>query len=113
MSVPPHPVIAPVLMAVTVPEMRQVPLAAFVKLMVGTAGIAPHATVTSAGDVIKDAGAAGVTVIVLVTGVSDLPHASVAVQVSVIVPPQGPGAAERVDVLDIPVIRHDPLNPFV
>ena len=29
-SVPPHPVIAPVLTAVTVPEMRQPPLAAFV-----------------------------------------------------------------------------------
>jgi hypothetical protein len=63
--------------------------------------------------VVRIAGAAGVTVIVLVTAESDLPHASVAVHVSVIVPPQGPGAAEKVDVFDVPVIRHDPLNPLV
>ena len=59
------------------------------------------------------AGAAGVTLIVLVTGVSALPHASVAVHVSVIVPPQGPGAAEKVDVFEVPVIRHDPASPLV
>jgi hypothetical protein len=52
-------------------------------------------------------------VIVLVTGASVLPHASVAVQVSVIVPPQAPGAAEKVDVADVPVIKHDPVSPFV
>ena len=57
--------------------------------------------------------AAGVTVIVLVTGTSALPHASVAVHVSVIVPPHGPGAAENVDVVDVPVIRHDPVSPLV
>ena len=57
--------------------------------------------------------AAGVTVIVLVTGASTLPHASVAVHVSVIVPPHGPGAAENVDVSDVPVIKHDPVSPFV
>ena len=62
---------------------------------------------------VRIAGGAGVTVIVLVTAASDLPQASVAVQVSVIVPPHGPGAAENVDALDVPVIRHDPLNPFV
>src|SRR6476469_2732839 len=57
--------------------------------------------------------AAGVTVMVLVTGASALPHASVAVHVSVIVPPQGPGAAEKVEVFEIPVIRQDPASPFV
>ena len=30
-----------------------------------------------------------------------------------IVPPHGPGAAENVDVADVPVIRHDPVSPFV
>ena len=50
---------------------------------------------------------------VLVTGASTLPQASVAVHVSVMVPPHGPGAAEKVDVLEVPVIRHDPLSPFV
>ena len=59
------------------------------------------------------AGGAGVTVIVLVTGTSTLPHASVAVHVSVIVPPHGPGAAEHVEVADVPVIRHDPVSPLV
>ena len=56
--------------------------------------------------------AAGVTVIVLVTGASALPHASVAVQVSVMVPPQGPGVAEKVEVADVPLMRQDPVNPF-
>ena len=51
--------------------------------------------------------------IVLVTGASALPHASVAVHVSVIDPPQGPGAAENVEVFEVPMIKHDPLNPFV
>ena len=50
---------------------------------------------------------------VLVTGASTLPQASVAVHVSVIVPPHGPGAAENVDVADVPVIKQDPLSPLV
>ena len=50
---------------------------------------------------------------VLVTGTSALPHASVAVHVSVIVPPHGPGAAENVDVADVPVIRQEPASPLV
>ena len=79
----------------------------------GIAGIASQATVTSTGGVVNTAGGAGVTVIVLVTGASTLPQASVAVHVSVMVPPQGPGAAENVDVADAPVIRHDPLSPLV
>jgi hypothetical protein len=50
---------------------------------------------------------------VLVTGASALPQASVAVHVSVIVPPHGPGVAEKVDVFEVPVIRQDPASPFV
>jgi hypothetical protein len=57
--------------------------------------------------------AAGVTVIVLVTGARALPQISVAVHVSVIVPPHGPGVAEKVEVADVPASRHDPLSPFV
>ena len=53
------------------------------------------------------AAGAGSTVIVL-DAVIVLPHASVNVQLSVIVPPHGPGAAVCVDVTD-PLIRHDPL----
>ena len=50
---------------------------------------------------------------ILVTGVSTLPQASVAVQVSVIVPPHGPGAVVKVDVLEVPVIRQEPVSPLV
>ena len=60
----------------------------------------------------KVAEGAGVTVMVLVTGASGLPHGSVAVHVSVIVPPHGPGVAEKVDVLEVPLIRQDPPSPF-
>ena len=53
----------------------------------------------------------GVTVIVL-EAVIVLPHASVAVHVSVTVPPQGPGEAVCVDVA-LPLIKHVPLNALV
>ena len=57
--------------------------------------------------------AAGLTVMVLDTGASALPQASVAVQVSVTVPPQAPGVVVNVDELDVPLIRHPPLAPLV
>ena len=57
--------------------------------------------------------AAGLTVIVLLTDARGLPQASVAVHVSVTGPPQAPGVAEKVDVFEVPVIRHDPLSPLV
>src|SRR5512141_2857079 len=57
--------------------------------------------------------AAGLTVIILDTGASALPQASVAVHVSVTVPPQGPGIALRVDAFEIPLIKHSPVQPFV
>jgi hypothetical protein len=59
--------------------------------------------------------AAGLTVIVLDTGASVLPQTSVAVHVSVTIPPQAPAGtcALNVDVLDTPLIRHPPLNPLL
>ena len=42
----------------------------------------------------------------------DLPHASVAVHVSVTVPPHGPGAAVCVDVA-VPLIKHVPVPPLL
>ena len=54
---------------------------------------------------------AGVTVIVL-DALIVLPQASVAVHVSVTVPPQGPGAAVCVDVAD-PLIKQVPLAPLL
>ena len=76
------------------------------------AGIAPHATVIFAGAVIVG-NAAGSTVIVLDTDASALPHASVAVQVSVTVPPQAVGVALKVDGLDVPDIKHGAVNPLL
>ena len=70
------------------------------------AGNAPQATVIAPGAVIVGNGA-GSTVIVLDTAAIALPQASVAVHVSVTVPPQGPGAALKVDGLEVPVIKHD------
>ena len=57
--------------------------------------------------------AAGLTVITLETGASALPQASVAVQVSVTVPPQAPGVAVKVDGFEVPLNKQPPLNPLV
>ena len=48
---------------------------------------------------------------VLETEASGLEHTSVAVQVSVIVPPHGPGVDDKVDVA-VPLIRQLPVKPF-
>jgi len=53
--------------------------------------MAPQATVILVGGVVNVGAGAGVTVIVR-DAVIVLPHASVAVHVSVTVPPHGPGA---------------------
>ena len=67
--------------------------------------IAPGAVIVGNG--------AGSTVIVLDTEASGLPQASVAVHVSVTLPPQPVGAAEKVDGLEVPVIRQLPVAPLV
>ena len=74
--------------------------------------MAPQATVMFAGAVMVGRGA-GLTVMVLDTDVIVLPQGSVAVQVSVTVPPHPDGVALNVDALDVPVIKHEPLNPLV
>ena len=76
------------------------------------AGIPPQATVILAGGVMVGK-AAGLTVNILVTGANCLPQASVAVQVSVIVPPQADGVGENVDRFDVPLIRHPPVKPLL
>ena len=65
-----------------------------------------------AGGEVNVGAAAGVTVIVLEAEMV-LPHASVAFHVSVTVPPQVEGVAEKVDGLEMPVIKQPPLNPLV
>ena len=76
------------------------------------AGNEPQATVVAAGAVIVG-NAAGLTVMVLDTGAKALPQDSVAVHVSVTVPPQAPGAVENVERFELPLIKQPPLNPFV
>jgi hypothetical protein len=95
-----------------VPLIKHAPVPLLVYGSVLDAGIAPQATVIGPGDVIVGKGA-GSTVITLDTGASALPHASVAVHVSVTVPPQPPGVAVNVDALDVPLIKHPPLPLFV
>ena len=56
--------------------------------------------------------AAGRTVIVL-EAVNVLPQASVAIHVSVTVPPHAPGVAVNVDGLDVPLIRQGAVNPLL
>jgi len=72
--------------------------------------MAPQATVILAGGVVNVGAGAGVTVIVR-DAVIVLPHASVAVHVSVIVPPHGPGTAVCVDVA-VPLIKQLPEPPL-
>ena len=76
------------------------------------AGTPPHATVILAGAVIVG-NAAGLTVIVRDTEASGRRQASVAVHVSVTVPPQTPGVAVNVEVTEVPLSSQPPLNPFV
>jgi hypothetical protein len=57
---------------------------------------------------------AGLTVMVRVTGAKALPQASVAVQVSIMIPPQAPAGlwADKVDILEVPLIKHPPVSPL-
>ena len=71
----------------------------------------PHATVILAGAVIVG-NAAGSTVMVLETLARGLPHGSVAVHVSVTVPPHA-GTVPNVDGSEVPLIKHPPAKPFV
>ena len=76
------------------------------------AGTEPQATVIVAGAVIVG-NAAGLTVIVLDTEAKALPQLSVAVQVSVTVPPQELGVAVKVEGFEVPFIAQLPVNPLL
>jgi hypothetical protein len=104
-TVPPHAGgVAEKVEEFEVPLSSQPPLNPLLEAMVLAAGMAPHATVISAGAVIVGK-AAGLTVIVLLTEDTVLPQRSVAVQVSVTVPPHAGGVALNVEVLDGWVIQ--------
>ncbi len=89
-----------------VPDIKQPTLKLLLNGNVLDVGVVPQAMVEFAGAVIVG-NAAGLTVINLVTGTSVLPQASVAVQVSVIVPPQAPAGlcALKVEVAEVPNIK--------
>ncbi len=95
-----------------VPLIKQPPLNPLVNEIVLAAGKPPQATVVSAGAVMVGK-AAGLTVMVLETAAKALLQLSVAVHVSVTVPPQAPGAAEKVEVFEVPLIAQPPLNPLL
>jgi hypothetical protein len=112
-TVPPHaPGKVPSVDRLDVPEIRHPPVKPLLYGSVVAAGIAPHATVMAAGAVIVG-NAAGDTVITLDTDAIVLPQGSVAVHVSVTVPPHAPGVAVNVDRLDVPEIRHPPVKPLL
>ncbi len=98
--------------AFEVPLMAHPPVSPLLYAIVLGAGMAPQATVILPGAVIVGT-AAGLTVIVLETGARGLPHKSVAVQVSVTVPPQAPGVAEKVEGFEVPLIKQPADNPLV
>ena len=107
----PHALVAALRVDVTVPLIRHSPDAPLVYVKsLGTA--APQATVI-AGCAAYTGAAAGLTVIVLDTDATVLSQASVAVHVSVTGPPHAPGVAVNVEVLDTPLIKQSPVNPFV
>jgi len=112
-TVPPHaPGVEVKVDGFDVPVIRHPPDNPFVNVSVLGPGTAPQSTVIGPGAVIVG-NAAGLTVMILDTGASVLPQSSVAVQVSVTVPPHAPGVAVKIDAFDVPVIKHPPDNPFV
>ena len=110
--VPPHALGVAVLVEVADPVRRHPALALLLKLSELAAGALPQVTVTLAGGALNVGSRAGDTVIVLETGASALPHASLAAHVSTMVPPQAPGVAVLVEVAD-PVSRQPAPPLFV
>jgi glycine cleavage system regulatory protein len=95
-----------------VPLIKQPSPNPLVNEIVLAAGKLPQATVMSPGAVIVG-NAAGLIVIILETGAKTRPQLSVAVHVSVTVPPQAPGVGEKVEGFEVPLIKHPPLKPLV
>jgi type IV secretory pathway protease TraF len=95
-----------------IPLISHPPFNPLLKLIVLGEGTPPQATVMFAGAVIVG-GAAGLTVITRDTEARALPQTSVAVQVSVTVPPHASGVAVNVDRFDVPLISHPPFNPLL
>jgi hypothetical protein len=111
-TVPPHAGTVPNVDGSEVPLIKHAPARLFVYGIVLGAGNDPHATVMFAGAAIVG-NVAGSTVMVLDTDASGRPHGSVAVHVSVTVPPHAGGAPVNVEASDVPLIKQLPVKPFV
>jgi hypothetical protein len=85
-----------------VPLIKQLPVNPLLNGRVEADGAVPQAIVIPKGAVMVGK-VAGLTVIVLDTGATILPHASVAVQVSVTCPPHAPGVVVNVEGKEFPV----------
>ena len=86
----------------------------FVNGKVLGAADAPHATeMVTAGGAVITGKAAGLTVITLETDAITLVQLSVAVQVSVTLPPHADGVALNVDLPEVPLIKQFPLKPLL
>ena len=104
-TVPPQePGVVVKVLGFDVPLIKQPPPKLLLNAMVLGAGMPPHATVIAPGAVIVGK-AAGLTVITLDTEGSVLSQLSVAVHVSVTVPPQAPGVVLKVLGFDVPLIK--------
>jgi len=105
---PPHaPGVTEKVEGLEVPLIRQPTERLLLKLKVLGAGMAPQATVVLAGAVMIGK-SAGLTVMILETEAKALPQTSVAVHVSVTEPPQASGVDEKVEGLEVPLIRQSP-----
>jgi hypothetical protein len=112
-TVPPHALgVAVNVEALEVPLIKQPSLNPLLKLIVLGSGKAPQATVIFSGAVMVG-NAAGLTVIALDTDAMILPQVSVAVQVSVTIPPHALGVAVKVEVFEVPLTKQPPLNPLL
>jgi hypothetical protein len=95
-----------------VPDILQLPSIPLLNGSVLGAGSPPQATVISTGAVIVG-NVAGLTVMILLTEVNALWQASVAVQVSVTVPPQASGIVDNVEAFEVPDIWQLPSIPLL
>ena len=97
-----------------VPLSSQYPVRPLLYGIVLPVNTSPQAAVVFPGAVIVG-NAAGATVIVLDTDASGLPHASVAVHVSVTTPPQLPAGtcALKVDTFEVPLSSQYPVRPLL
>lgn len=96
-----------------VPVIRQLPLNPLLYVIVLAAGIKLIQVTVIFESAVIVGNAAGLTVIVLLTEANGLLHASVAVQVSVTIPPHTPGIVDNDEAFEVPEILQLPVRPLL